>query len=77
MPALASITAKLLILVDAVLGKFVTVTTEVSGANCAINQVSGGLTDCGQAIVNNLETLIYALVKLGSDMLPALGPIVN
>jgi hypothetical protein len=79
MPAITSIVAKIMILVDAVLDKFVTVSTApvpTALSNCTINAISGALTPCGVEIVDALEDLVYFLVKLGADMLPALGPIV-
>jgi hypothetical protein len=51
MPAIASIVAKLMILVDAFLENFATVSTYQSASNCTINAISGGLTPCGQETI--------------------------
>ena len=80
MPAITSIVAKIMIFVDALLEKFVTVSTaEVpsSQSNCLVNFISGGMTDCGTELINELETLIFYLLKVGGDLLPALGPLVG
>lgn len=79
MPVITSVVAKVMIFVDAILGKFVTVSTAAvptSQSNCLVNYISGGLTPCGVELIDELETLIFYLLKVGGDLFPALGPIV-
>ena len=74
MAAIVSITAKLMLIVDAVLGQFATVSmTALNADYCNINQVSGSLTNCGQALVDSLVSMVYFAVQLGGQLLPALG----
>ena len=75
MGALVSITAKLMLIVDAVLEKFATVTMYEAVGNCDISAVNGELTACGQALVDELVTLIFYVVQLGGQLLPALGAV--
>jgi len=73
MPAITSIVAKIMILVDALLSNFVTVASVDSGSNCTINIIAGNLTPCGVEFVDALEDLVYYAVALGAQFLPALG----
>jgi hypothetical protein len=75
-PAITSILAKIMILTDEILGFFVTVQTNADPDNCAINYMTGSLTVCGQNFVDYLDQLIYSLVQLGANVLPALGVLV-
>lgn len=76
MGALISITAKLMLIVDKVLGAFVN-TPEMwipnSDTVCNIPAINATMTDCGTALVDQLTTLIYYVVQLGGQLLPALG----
>ena len=68
MPALLSVIAKAMVLVDALLEPFVTVTLNSyvnAAAVCDVTNISGALTPCGQDLVNNLANLIYQVVRLG------------
>jgi len=76
MPAITSIIAKVMFLTDAILEFFVTVQTNADPSNCGINYMTGSLTACGQSFVDMLDELIYSLVQLGANVLPALGVIV-
>jgi len=73
MSALASITAKWLILEDAVWSFFVTVSTADSGSNCSVNVVQGELTGCGAELADVILGFALALINVFNDMLPALG----
>ena len=72
--ALASVVAKVLALVDQVLEEFVTVASvEPTSSNCGINAIVYTIQPCGVSLIDGLATVIFALVKLGNDFLPALG----
>ena len=73
MPAITSIIAKVMILTDEILEFFVTVQTNADPTNCGINYMTGGLTACGQNFVDLVDQLVYSLVQLGANVLPALG----
>ena len=76
MGAIISITAKLMVIVDKVLGAFVMQPIAVFSNQedmCNIPAISANLTPCGQALVDQLTTLIYYLVQMGGQLLPALG----
>ena len=67
MPVITSIVAKLMILVDAFLENFATVSTYQSASNCTINAISGGLTSCGQeAIVDWFRGFAFEWINLTS-----------
>ena len=51
MPAITSIVAKLLTLVDAFLENFATVSAYQSASDCNFKVVKASLTPCGQAVV--------------------------
>ncbi len=51
MSAINSIVAKALILLDAMLEPFVTVSTAALPSNCGIYEISGGLTACGEDVL--------------------------
>ena len=74
MPVITSIVAKLMLLVDAFLENFVTVSTAAVPAaqsNCLVNYVYGGLTPCGQAAIDEyFQWLAVDLLGLGSDLAP-------
>ncbi len=80
MPPITSIVPKLLILVDAYLEQYVTVTTSAAPAsmtNCGMNTISGGLTPCGQEyVVDSLEELLRWLIDIGMTLLPVFWPAV-
>ena len=73
MSALASITAKYLMLEDAVWSFFVTVSSRSSASNCGINVVSGSMTDCGAELAEVILGFALALINVVHDILPALG----
>ena len=73
--ALVSITAKVMVIVDALLGWFVTTPEMVIGGACNIPAINADLTGCGALLVDQLAVLIYYLVQLGGQFLPALGVI--
>ena len=78
MAAIVSIVAKVMLITDALLEKFVTVGwayTDLGEAYCNIGAINGELTACGSALVDQLVTLIYYAVQLGGQLLPALGAV--
>jgi hypothetical protein len=72
---IVAIIAKVMVLCDAVLDKFVTVSAFWAAGDCNIVAINAGLTGCGTALVDQLTALIYYLVQLGGQLLPALAPI--
>ena len=62
MSALVSVVAKVLVLVDEILNAFITTTmtypTTGTGV-CNIPAVDANLTACGQALVSEIQMLIY------------------
>ena len=76
MPAIVSITAKILGLVDYVLDAWVNVEfdTVATGA-CSATQINYEVTECGAEIVLFVQQMVYFILQLGGYMLPALGAI--
>jgi len=76
---LGQIIAKALILVDMVLEGFVwanaaTISFDMNATDCGIaNAYTGGLTNCGLALVNQLQTVTVAGIGLLTAILPALN----
>jgi hypothetical protein len=70
------IIASVLLLVDAIMGKFVTAPTWTSGnlENCTIGGYSGGaLTDCGTALVAQIPQLAVGGIGFLNGILAALN----
>ena len=76
---IVSITAKLMVILDSILGAFVNLSTfyEPAISDCGIVAINANLTACGQSLVDQLVTLVYYLVQLGGTLLPALSPVVG
>jgi hypothetical protein len=76
---LGQIIAKALVLVDYVLEGFAwanaaTMSFDPNSADCGVAAAyTGGLTACGFALVNQLQTLVVAGVGLFAAILPALN----
>jgi len=76
MYAIVEITAKVLALVNEVLEAWVTITENPAtgyGAGCNVVSYSYTITDCGGAIIDSLQNLIFFTLQLGGTLLPALG----
>ncbi len=73
MGALPSITAKWLIIEDAVWSFFVTVSYRDGYSNCSINVIDGSMTGCGAQLADVIVSFALELFKVVNDMLPALG----
>jgi hypothetical protein len=76
--AIGRIIAGLVIIVDKILAGFVTVTVNAGGFNaddayCGLGAYSGGLTDCGEFLVANVQYMVAAGANIGASILPALG----
>jgi len=65
-----------MVIVDALLSWFVSAPQMAPAAgDCNIPAINAALTDCGSALVDQLAILIFYLVQLGGQFLPALGVI--
>lgn len=73
--ALGSIIAKLVWATDWVLEQFFSVSDGYLNAagNACQEQAVVSFTKCGQAMLENVATLVYALTGLGSEIFSALG----
>ena len=71
-PALPSIIAKVLVMVDKTLGVFASVTeTQPSGA-CGITSYNVTMNDCGNALIDTLANLIYHGLTMAGHFVKAL-----
>lgn len=72
MPALASLTAKFMAILDSALDCFVTVDQYTVGA-CNIVKYSANVTDCGNELANSLCSMISSLAEIANQLLGALA----
>jgi hypothetical protein len=71
MPALVSIIAKVIVLIDQALESFVTVSA--AGPQCGIWQVNATVETCGFGLANAIESLIMAGTNLLVYLMGGLG----
>jgi hypothetical protein len=72
MPALASLTAKFMAILDSALGCFVTVDQYTVGA-CNIVRYSANVTACGDELADSLCNMIFSLAEIANQLLGALA----
>ncbi len=72
MPALASLTAKFMAILDSALDCFVTVDQYTVGA-CNIVRYSANVTDCGAELADSLCSMIFSLAEIANQLLSALA----
>jgi hypothetical protein len=75
MPALIAIIAKLMAIVNAVLDVFCSATWTAAGGACNVQGIVTNITPCGEAIVTYATQLVYFVMQLGGQLLPALGAV--
>jgi hypothetical protein len=72
-PALAGITAKILVLLDQALSAFVTVSVEPVSQGCGLVRYTANVTDTGEALATQLSQLIFQYVGYLVGQLTAWG----
>ena len=72
-PALAGITAKILVLLDKALGAFITVSVEPVSDGCSLVRYTANMTDAGKALATQLSQLIFHYVGYLVGQLTAMG----
>lgn len=72
-PALPSIIAKTLVLLDSALDIFATAQVCQSSDACGLPVYRVEITNCGQAMIDNLSALLYGIVALFNQLLSSAG----
>jgi hypothetical protein len=74
MTALETIVAKITVVVDFMLGQYVSVETYSTNSACGSGLVYNyTLTNCGEPLIHSLESLLTSVLQLYSYILPAFG----
>jgi hypothetical protein len=71
-PALPSIIAKTLVIIDKLLDTFASVQLASAGGACNLTQYNVTISDCGNALIDDISQLLYSLTQMGSHMLGSL-----
>jgi hypothetical protein len=70
-PALPSLLAKLLVLLDQTMGLFASVTETAASGACNITVYNATINECGQALIDTLGDLIFHGAQLLSQLIKA------
>ena len=71
LPALPSLLAKLLVLLDQTMGLFASVTETAASGACNITVYNVQINECGQALIDTLGDLIFHGAQLLSQLIKA------
>jgi hypothetical protein len=71
-PALPSIIAKTLVVLDQILEVFASVDLVPAGGACNLTAYNVTISDCGNALIDDLAQLLYFLTEMGGHMIGSL-----
>lgn len=71
-PALPSIIAKTLVMLDRILGVFASVELVPAGGACNLVAYNVTVSDCGNALIDDIAQLLYFLTEMGGHMIGSL-----
>ena len=71
-PALPSIIAKTLVMLDQILEVFASVELTAAAGACNLTTYNVTISDCGNALIDDIAQLLYYLTELGGHMIGSL-----